>query len=347
MKYAIWFVRLIFAAWMIPAGLNHFYPLFPQPMGNQPLSTELITALLDSHQFDLTKAVEFLAGLAVLTGIFCPLLLVVCMPVSFCVWYWDTPLQGWGSASAIFGWAVLLSNIALCLSYLGTYRAMLAARVTPKGQANLVLAGRVIFGAFMVVSGANRLFGPWLPVPVGHTPLSIELMTALVDSRLIFVVAAIQLATGVLILANCFVPLALCVVMPLSVCAAFWAVVLDQTPGGAAVALVSLALNAWLMLMYIEAYRPLLKRRALAAFEQPGEGRSYDTLYAIPLGGVALARFVPALVLLLVVAAFYHFVVTGGTAFYALLTLAYPAAVLLARWVQGMRRGGPARPEPA
>jgi hypothetical protein len=101
------------------------------------------------------------------------------------------------------------------------------------------------------------------------------------------------------------------------------------------------------MLMYIEAYRPLLKRRALAAFEQPGEGRSYDTLYAIPLGGVALARFVPALVLLLVVAAFYHFVVTGGTAFYALLTLAYPAAVLLARWVQGMNRGGPARPEPA
>jgi hypothetical protein len=39
--------------------------------------------------------------------------------------------------------------------------------------------------------------------------------------------------------------------------------------------------------------------------------------------------------------------VTGGTAFYALLTLAYPAAVLLARLVQGMVRGGPARPEPA
>jgi hypothetical protein len=347
MKYALWFVRLVFAAWMIPAGLNHFYPLFPQPMGNQPLSTELITALLDSHQFDLTKAVELLAGLAVLTGIFCPLLLVVCMPVSFCVWYWDTPLQGWGSLSAVFGWAVLLSNIVLCLSYLGTYRAMLAARVTPRGQANLVLAGRVIFGVFMVLSGANRLFGPFFPVPVGHTPLSVELMTALVDSRLIDVVAGIQLVTGVLILANRFVPLALCVVMPLSVCAAFWGVVLDRTAGGAAVALVSLALNAWLMLAYIEAYKPMLKRRALAAFELPGEGRSYDTLYAIPLGGVALAQFLPALVLLLMVAAFYHFVVTGGTAFYALLTLAYPAAVLLARLVQGIGRGGPARPEPA
>jgi uncharacterized membrane protein YphA (DoxX/SURF4 family) len=347
MKYGLWFIRLVFAAWMVPAGLNHFYPLFPQPMGNQPLSTELITALIDSHQFDLTKAVELLAGLAVLTGIFCPLLLVACMPVSFCVWYWDTPLQGWGSTSAIFGWAVLLSNVVLCLSYIDTYRSMLAARVTPKSQQNLVLGARVVFGVFMLLSGANRLFGPLLPVPVGHTPLVVELMTALVDSRLIYVVAAIQLVTGALILAGRFVPLALCVVMPLSVCAAFWAVVLDQTIGGGAIALVSLALNAWLMLMYIDAYRPMLKRRALAAFEQPGDGNSYDTLYAIPLGGVSAAQFAGALAVLLIVAAFYHYVVTGGTAFYALLTLAYPAAVLLARLVQGMGRGGPAKPEPA
>jgi hypothetical protein len=347
MRYALWFVRLVFAAWMVPAGLNHFYPLFPQPMGNQPLSTELITALLDSHQFDLTKAVEMIAGLAVLTGIFCPLLLVVCIPVSFCVWYWDVPLQGWGSTSAIFGWAVLLSNLVLCLSYLDTYRAMLAARVTPKGQANLVLAGRVLFGAWMVLSGANRLFGPFFPLPTGHQPLAVELMTALVDSRLIYVVAGIQLATGALILANRFVPLALCVVMPLSVCAAFWAVILEHAPVVAAIALASVALNAWLMCAYIDAYKPMLRRRALAAFEQPGEGRSYDTLYAIPLGRVSPAQFGAALVLLLVVAAFYHFVVTGGTAFYALLTLAYPAAVLVARLVQGMGSGGPATPEPA
>jgi len=347
MKYALWFVRLVFAAWMVPAGVNHFYPLFPQPMGNQPLSMELITALLDSHQFDLTKAVELLAGLAVLTGLYAPLMLVVCMPVSFCVWYWDTPLQGWGSLSAVFGWAVLLSNVVLCLSYLDTYRAMLAARVSPKGRRNLVLAGQVVFGAFMVISGANRLFGPWLPVPVGHTPLATELMAALVDSRLIDVVAGIQLVTGALILANRFVPLALCVVMPLSVCAAFWAVILDGTLAGSAVALVALAVNAALMLAYLGAYRPMLKRRALAAFEEPGDGRSYDTLYAIPLGTVGAARFGVAALLLLLVAAFYHYLVTGGTAFYALLTLAYPAATLLARMAQGILRGGPAAPEPA
>jgi uncharacterized membrane protein YphA (DoxX/SURF4 family) len=237
--------------------------------------------------------------------------------------------------------------VVLCLSYLDTYRAMLAARVTPRGQANLILAGRVVFGAFLVLSGANRLFGPVFPVPVGHTPLSIELMTALVDSRLIDVVAGLQLVTGALILAGRFVPLALCVAMPLSVCAAFWAVVLDRTPGGVAVALVSLALNAGLMLAWIDAYTPMLGRRALAAGEQPGEGRNYDRLYAIPVGRIAPAQFGGALAVLLVVAAFYHFVVTGGTAFYALLTLAYPAIVLVARLLQGMRRGGPAMPEAA
>ena len=69
MKYAVWFVRLVFAAWMIPAGLNHFVPLFPQPMGSQPLSHELIVALLDSHLFDIVKAVELIAGICVLTGV--------------------------------------------------------------------------------------------------------------------------------------------------------------------------------------------------------------------------------------------------------------------------------------
>lgn len=132
MKYAVWFVRLIFAAWMLPAGLNHFIPLFWQPEGNMPLSKELFTALFDSGLFGLVKAVELIAGIAVLTGVYAPLALALCMPVSFCVWYWDTPLQGWGSVSSIYGWAVLLSNIFLCLAYLKSYRRMFALRATPR-----------------------------------------------------------------------------------------------------------------------------------------------------------------------------------------------------------------------
>jgi uncharacterized membrane protein YphA (DoxX/SURF4 family) len=133
MKYAVWFVRFIFAAWMLPAGLNHFIPLFWQPEGNMPLSKELFAALFASGLFGLVKAVELVAGLCVLVGVHAPLALVACMPVSFCVWYWDTPLQGWGSVSSIYGWAVLGCNLFLCLAYLDSYRAMLRPRARPAG----------------------------------------------------------------------------------------------------------------------------------------------------------------------------------------------------------------------
>ena len=133
MKYALWFVRLVFAAWMVPAGLNHFVTLFPQPMGSKPLSHELIVALLDSHLFDIVKAVELIAGgITVLTGLYTPLGLIVCMPVSFCVFYWDTPLEGWGSGASIFGGSVLFCNLVLCLAYIRNYRSMFALRSQPR-----------------------------------------------------------------------------------------------------------------------------------------------------------------------------------------------------------------------
>jgi uncharacterized membrane protein YphA (DoxX/SURF4 family) len=269
MKYAVWFVRLVFAGWMIPAGLNHFIYLFPQPMGSQPLSHETIVALLDSHLFDLVKAVELVAGLAALTGVYLPLVLIACMPVSFCVFYWDTPLEGWTSRASYYGEAVLICNVLLCLAYVGSYRSMFALRSTPKplGGKNLVLAGRVIFGAWMLVSGINHFFGPFYAEPTGHEPLAVQLMAALVHSQLFDVAMAIQLVTGALILTGFFVPVALCVVMPISVCAAFWAVILDHQPVGALLALAAVALNGLLMLAYIDYYKSVLQRRALAAGE--------------------------------------------------------------------------------
>jgi len=275
MKYAVWFVRLVFAAWMIPAGLNHFVTLFPQPLGSQPLSQELFLALFDSHLFDLVKAVELVAGIGVLLGFYVPLSLVICMPVSFCVWYWDTPLEGWGSVASIFGTAVLVCNVLLCLAYIGSYRSMFAVRSTPRilggsdgsgAGKHLALAGRLIFGAWMLVSGINYFFVSLYPMPTGHEPLAMQLMSALAHSRLLDLVMAIQLVTGALILVGVFVPLALCVVMPISVCAAFWEV-LDHEPVGVLLGLAAVALNGLLMLAYIDYYKGVLQRHALAIGE--------------------------------------------------------------------------------
>jgi len=267
MKYGVWFVRLVFAAWMVPAGLNHFIPLFPQPLGSQPLSRELFSALFDSHLFTLVKAVELIAGLGVITGFYLPLALVICMPVSFCVFYWDTPLEGWGSMASFFGEGVLVCNVLLCLAYAKTYKDIFAMSARPLGSKQLVLIGRIIFGAWMVVNGVNYFFVSIYALPTGTEPLAIQLMNGLVHSNLLDVVMVVQLATGVLILAGVFVPLALCLVMPISVCAAFWAVLLDHQPLWAIIALATVALNGLLMLAYIDYYKGVLQRRALAVGE--------------------------------------------------------------------------------
>lgn len=268
MKYAVWFVRLVFAAWMIPAGLNHFVTLFPQPLGSQPLSQELFLALFDSHLFDLVKAVELVAGIGVLFGLYVPLSLVICMPVSFCVWYWDTPLEGWHSGASIFGTAVLVCNVLLCLAYFSSYRPMFAWPSTPRTLSGkqLVLVGRLIFGAWMLVNGINYFFVSLYPLPSGHEPLALQLMTGLVNSRLLDVAVAIELVTGALILIGVFVPAALCVVMPISVCAAFWAI-LDHQPLNLVLGLAAIALNGLLMLAYLDYYKGVLQRQALAVGE--------------------------------------------------------------------------------
>jgi uncharacterized membrane protein YphA (DoxX/SURF4 family) len=274
MKYPVWFVRLLFATWMIPAGLNHFVTLFPQPLGSQPLSQELFLALFDSHLFDLVKLVELVAGIGVMFGFYLPLSLVICMPVSFCVWFWDTPLEGWGSIASIFGTAVLVANVLLCLAYFRSYREMFALRAVPRAPGGaggagkqLVLAARLIFGAWMLLNGIDHFFVSLYPLPAGTEPLAMRLMTALYNSHLSDVVMGIELVAGALILVGIFVPLALCVVMPLTVCAAFWAVIVEHGLGVSLLALAALALNGLLMLAYIDYYRGVLQRRALAVGE--------------------------------------------------------------------------------
>jgi uncharacterized membrane protein YphA (DoxX/SURF4 family) len=127
-KWPVWLLRLILGAWLVPAGLNHFYPLFPQPLGHAPESTALITALIDTGLFSLVKAVELFAGLCLILGWRVPLALMLELPVSFNVWYWDVQLEGWGSLAAYYGWAVLGANVLLILAYTRHYLPMLQAR---------------------------------------------------------------------------------------------------------------------------------------------------------------------------------------------------------------------------
>ncbi len=199
----------------------------------------------------------------------------------------------------------------------------------------LILAGRLIFGAWMLASGLNHFFVALWPLSPGHEPLAIQLMAALSHSGLLGVATTIQLLTGPLILMGLLVPVALCVVMPVSTCALYWAVVLDHQPLGALLAVVAFALNGLLMLAYIDYYRGALQRHALSIGEAADRG-SFDLLFVNPNGRTARGPFTAALIALLLVAAFYAFVVKGLTAHWCMLMLVYPGIVLHARRLHDM-----------
>ena len=335
MKYPVWFLRLVFAAWMIPAGVNHFYNIFPQPMGSQTLSHELIVALIDSHLFDVVKLVELLAGVAVLTGRHVPLALLVCMPVSFCVFWWDAPLEGWGSRAALFGYSVLGTNLLLCLAYVRSYRSMFSWSIDTD---RLALAGRSLLGAWMLVNGVNHFFlGLWTE-PAGSAPLAVQLMDAFRNSGLLDVAMTIQLVTGALILAGRFTPAALCVLMPVSTCSVYWATVLDHRPAGILVSLVGFALNGLLMLRHLGYYRSALERHAPSLGEARDSIKAYTPLFTDARGRSPRDHFLPALIILVAAGVFFGYVVTGRTATFCLLVLVYPAAILHARRLRDMGR---------
>ncbi len=204
---------------------------------------------------------------------------------------------------------------------------------------NLILIARVVFGAWMLANGVNHFFYHLYPEPVGHEPLAIQLLTAFQHSRLFDVAMAMELVAGALILAGVILPVALCVVMPVNVCAVFWALVLDHNPTASLLAVVALALNGLLMLAYIDYYKGMLQRTALSLGETDGGGMSWNQTFAWSTGRTPRADYIKALVPLVLAVAFYTLLAkTGRNGEWVLTTLMYPGFVLVAGRLHDMGR---------
>jgi len=268
---------------------------------------------------------------------------MVCMPVAFCVFWWDSPLSAWNPGSVFAGSRVLACNVLLSIAFIASYRSMFALRAKPRAQGapavqQLLLAARLLFGAWMLVNGANHFFFSLWPMPTGQNPLAVELMGAFVHSHLLDVAMLIELVTGALILAGFFVPAALCVVMPVSTCALYWSV-LDHQPLSLLFGLAAFALNGLLMLAHLEYYQGALQRTALTLGES-GRSMIWDTLFVHPRGRTSRGQFTAALIPLAFVVWSYA---KSGPNMYApwdLLVLVYPAVVLHARRLHDMGRTG-------
>jgi len=133
MKYLVLVGRLIFGGWFLVNGLNHWFAFFPQPMGTSALGNELVKALIDSHLFDVVKAIEAVAGAFILIGRLAPLALMATLPLSVVIFYWNVVLERTPIESA-FGIATLALNGLLMFAYLDAYRPMLAWRTRLLGE---------------------------------------------------------------------------------------------------------------------------------------------------------------------------------------------------------------------
>jgi uncharacterized membrane protein YphA (DoxX/SURF4 family) len=118
-------MRLLLGAWMVINGLNHWLPIFPQPMGSFPLSNQLIVTLIETGLFGLVKAVELVGGIMLIADRFVPLALVLLLPMSVVVFYNDAVLQHRWDRVIYMGVDCFYMNVILMLGYIRYYLPMM------------------------------------------------------------------------------------------------------------------------------------------------------------------------------------------------------------------------------
>jgi len=124
---------------------------------------------------------------------------------------------------------------------------------------HLPTVGRIILGLPLVAAGLLGLFHP-IPPPPTLAPGAVAFLNALRDTGyMLQVIALTQLAGGLLLLANRFVPLALALLAPFFVNAALFHLFLER--GGLAPALVFLALEAAMAWTHRGAFSGMLHAR--------------------------------------------------------------------------------------
>ena len=136
----------------------------------------------------------------------------------------------------------------------------------------MIKIARTVLGLAFVVFAANY-FVPFLPPPGAPPPAAAGFLGAFVSSGFLGFVKAIELATGLLLLSNRFVPLALTLLAPILVGITTFHILLE--PAGLAIPLVLVALELVVAWSYRSAFAPMLRARVepQRAFSRSGPVR--------------------------------------------------------------------------
>ena len=122
-------------------------------------------------------------------------------------------------------------------------------------QAKLPAISRTVLGLAFAVFGANY-FLHFLPMPA-PAPEAGAFLGALVAGKIFAVIKPLEIAAGLALLGNRFVPLALAVLAPIEIAIVVFHGVFD--PAGLILPLVLVALTAHLAWAYRDAFAPMLR----------------------------------------------------------------------------------------
>lgn len=138
----------------------------------------------------------------------------------------------------------------------------------------LLASLRIFLGLFLLVNGLNFWFH-WLHITPPDSEAATRLMDGLVFSGLFGVVKYVEVASGLLLLANRFVPLALMLMLPLTVVIAYVDFILIGSVEASTFAVLLLVPQAILMLANLKSYLPMLAMRGPIGLPGPEEIRTH------------------------------------------------------------------------
>lgn len=116
-EWIVYSAQFFFGGWFVFHGLNHWMHFFPQPPGAASVSSQLISALIASGLFDWVKAVEVVAGLALLANRFVPLAAIASFPISIVIGYLNIAIENDANSLYTF-FGVLGLNLLIVLGHL-------------------------------------------------------------------------------------------------------------------------------------------------------------------------------------------------------------------------------------
>lgn len=127
MNYLTHGVRIIFGLVFFIFGLNGFFDFLPKTPPPQGIAGEYIAALIKTGYFwPLLKGCEVTCGLAILSGLFVPLALVVIAPIVLHIFLFHIFL----SPPLGLGLFLFVSNLYLGWAYRNSFAGLLKTKTT-------------------------------------------------------------------------------------------------------------------------------------------------------------------------------------------------------------------------